>query len=70
MRAIYESYFRFIEEHLFEHIRQLMQEVTFLLNARQDLAAQTKLDRMLRIWKEQWASGTPHGRGNSGNIIK
>ena len=61
--------YRFIEEHLHERIRSLMQEITFLLNVGDDLAARTKLDKMLRIWKEQWASGTPHGQGNDGKLI-
>ena len=62
--------YRLISEQLHDRVRNIMQEAAFALNSGNELGCQIKVDELMKIWKEQWASGTADGEGNKFNVIK
>ena len=62
--------YRLITEQLHNRIRDIMEQAAFQLNTGNDIGCQIYVNKLMDIWKEQWASGTADGEGNKFNVIK
>ena len=62
-----EQDYRLIEPLEFKRIRQLMQDVELSDN---EICYQSKIQKLMNIWKEKWLTNTPHGRNeNKGGFV-